>query len=96
MRHVGHGIWYAGVVGVATANVGDGDEGARWWKWCTGPLAAVLVIGVLCVTRGMNTVMWYTGAASRRGIWKSTVGLLLMGSAIWVAALGGWGQFRPW
>ncbi|TGZ77305.1 hypothetical protein EX30DRAFT_374746 [Ascodesmis nigricans] len=80
LRHTGHAILYAGVLGAG-------------WRWGVGGWWVVGVLGGMAAARGANTVVWYTGQAKRRGMaWSSG---WLVGTAVvqWVVAGWGWGWY---
>ncbi|KAA8894340.1 hypothetical protein FN846DRAFT_421504 [Sphaerosporella brunnea] len=77
LRHIGHALWFAWAPNIVF-------QGKFQW-WC------FLVLLVLCVRKGWNTVEWFGGSASRAGLFKSSLLLLSVGTTIYVAALAAWG-----
>jgi hypothetical protein len=77
LRHIGHAMMFAW----APALVFKG----RFQWWC------LLVLTVLALRKGYNTLEWFGGGASRKGLLRSSTTLLFFGSMIYLTSLGVWG-----
>ncbi|KAI5818383.1 hypothetical protein BZA77DRAFT_243756 [Pyronema omphalodes] len=77
LRHIGHAMMFAW----APALVFKG----RFQWWC------LLVLTVLALRKGYNTLEWFGGGASRKGLLRSSTILLFFGCMIYLTSLGVWG-----
>jgi len=77
LRHIGHAMFFAW----APTLIFQG----RFQWWC------FLVLVMLAVRKGWNTVEWFGGSASRAGLLKSSTLLLGISTAIYLVSLDLWG-----